>query len=69
MGKNAVARIGYVGSHSLYMSDNDGAAVLRELNPATYVPGNSTANNTQARRAVSELQHGLPAAVESRGKL
>jgi hypothetical protein len=50
VGKSAVARVAYIGSHSLYMSDNDDDGVVRELNPAVYIPGASTEANTQQRR-------------------
>ncbi len=50
VGHNAVGRLAYIGSHSLYMSDGDTQAILHQLNPAIYKAGSSTVANTQARR-------------------
>jgi hypothetical protein len=50
VGKNSVARIGYFGSHSEHLSDGNGGALQRELDPATYIPGQSTEANLQSRR-------------------
>jgi hypothetical protein len=81
VGRNSVARISYVGSHGLYLSDNDSDGVVRELNPATYIPGASTEANTQARRpyqnfstvfqqqsGASSSYNGLQASFEKRMK-
>jgi len=55
LGRDSVARISYVGSHGLYLSDNDSGGVVQELNPATYIPGASTEANTQARRPYQDF--------------
>jgi hypothetical protein len=81
VGKNSVARLSYIGSHGLYLSDGDSDGVVRELNPATYIPGASTEANTQARRPYQNFStvlqqqsgaisnyHGMQASFEKRMK-
>lgn len=53
LGKNWVARAGYIGNKGTHFF---GAAEnARELNPAIYIPGSSTVGNTQARRAMQSF--------------
>jgi hypothetical protein len=51
LGKNAVGRLAYIGSKGSRLSEG----VIREMNPAIYVPGASTIANTQSRRAYSNF--------------
>ena len=48
LGSNWVARVAYLGNHGSHLSS--GIFSFQELNPAVYVPGNSTEDNTQQRR-------------------
>jgi hypothetical protein len=47
---NMVARIAYIGSCSSFLNDNGSLGVSRQLDPALYIPGQSTEANTQSRR-------------------
>jgi hypothetical protein len=47
-GSNWLLSLGYFGNHGYHLSSN--ALDSRELNPAIYIPGQSTPDNTQARR-------------------
>lgn len=53
-GGSWLARGGYYGNKGTYLSFN---GPFREMNPAVYVPGNSTVGNTQARRPYSDFSN------------
>lgn len=48
LGSNWTARIAYVGNRGTHLSS--GIFSFQELNPAIYIPGESTEDNTQSRR-------------------
>jgi Carboxypeptidase regulatory-like domain len=48
LGSNWLLSLGYFGNRGYHLSSN--AIGRRQLNPAIYIPGQSTAGNTQARR-------------------
>jgi len=48
LGSNWLLSLGYIGNRGYHLSSN--AIDSRELNPAIYIPGQSTHDNTQARR-------------------
>ena len=48
LGKNWVGRVAYLGNRGSHLSS--GIFSFQELNPAIYIPGQSTEDNTQSRR-------------------
>ena len=54
IGKSWVGRIGYHGNKGTFLSS--GAKNPREINPAIYIPGQSTTDNTQERRRYQDLR-------------
>ncbi len=53
IGKSWVARIGYQGNKGTFLSS--GAKNAREINPAIYIPGQSSTENTQERRRYQDF--------------
>jgi hypothetical protein len=53
LGKNWLVRAGYIGNKGTYLSN--GSKPNRAVNPAIYIPGNSSENNTQQRRIYPEF--------------
>ncbi len=50
-----VARASYVGNKGTYLSGSDDYNPAQEMNPAIYIPGQSTRGNTQQRRLYSDF--------------
>ena len=48
--QDLLLRVGYVGNKGTFMGPSDFFKSARELNPSVYIPGSSTASNTQSRR-------------------
>jgi hypothetical protein len=51
LGKDWVLKAAYQGTKGTYLSQS----IVRELNPAVYIPGQSTVANTQARRRYQDF--------------
>ena len=53
IGNNWVTRISYVGNKGTFLSNDQKS--IRESNPAVYIPGASTEDNTQSRRIYADF--------------